>query len=90
MLKKARKMIFFKKNLKELGKRSRMIFAIFDGLGPILMVFIDQNMRFHGFSMTSVKNPRILSQILFKTYDFREKLNFFENFLRNDPKFVFL
>ena len=57
-----------------------MYFAIFDGFGPILMIFIDQNMRIHVFSMLSVKNPRILSQILFKTNDFREKLSFFEKF----------
>ncbi len=63
-----------------------MIFAGFDGFGAILMVFIDQNMRIHDFSMLSVKNPKILSQILFKTNDFREKLNFFEKLLRNDPK----
>ena len=67
-----------------------MIFAVFDGFGTVLMVFIDQNMRIHDFSMLSVKNPRILSQILFKTNDFREKLIFFEKLLRNDPKFVFL
>ena len=67
-----------------------MIFAVFNGFGGILMVFIDQNLRIHGFSMLSVKNPRILSQILFKTKDFGVKSIFFENFLRNDPKFVFL
>ena len=67
-----------------------MIFAVFDGFGAILMVFIDQNMRFHGFSMLSVKNPRILSQILFKTNDFRENLSFFENFVHNDAKIGFL
>ena len=67
-----------------------MYFAIFDGFEPILMVKIDQNMQFHGFSMISVKNPRILSQILFKTKDFGVKSIFFENFLHNDPKLVFL
>ena len=67
-----------------------MYFAIFDGFGPILMVKIDQNMQFHVFPMISVKNPRILSQILFKIKDFGVNLIFFENFVRNDPKFVFL
>ena len=67
-----------------------MYFAIFDGFGPILMVFMDQNERFQGFSLLSVKNPRILSQILFKIKDFGVNLSFFENFVRNDPKFVFL
>ena len=66
-----------------------MILAIFDGLGPILMGFIGQNMRFHGFPMLSVKNPGILSQILFKTKDFGVKSILFEKLLRNDPKFVF-
>ena len=67
-----------------------MYFAVFDGFRPILMIFIDQNMRIHDFPMLSVKNPRILSQILFKTKDFGVNLNFFENFVRNDPKLVFL
>ena len=48
-LENARKMTFCKKKRKELGKCSRMIFAIFDGFGLILMVFIDQNMRIHDF-----------------------------------------
>ena len=42
------------------------------------------------FFIALCKNPRILSQILFKTKDFGVNLNFFENFVRNDPKFVFL
>ena len=67
-----------------------MYFAIFDGFGPILMVKIDQNMQFHAFPMISVKNPRILDQILFKTKDFGVNSIFFENFVRNDPKLVFL
>ena len=67
-----------------------MIFAVFDGFGAILKVFIDQKMRIHDFSMLSVKNPRILSQILFKTKDFGVKSFFFEKLLRNDPKLVFL
>ena len=49
MLENARKMTFCKKKRKKLGKRPRMIFAIFDGFGPILMVFIDQNMRIRDF-----------------------------------------
>ncbi len=83
------KIAFYKKNRKRLGERSRMYFAVLDGFRLILMIFIDQNMRFHGFSMLSVKNPRILSQILFKTKDFCVNSIFFENFLHNDPKFVF-
>ena len=67
-----------------------MIFAVFDGFGAILMFFIAQNRSIHGFSMLSVKNPRILSQILFKTKDFGVNSIFFENFLHNDPKLVFL
>ena len=67
-----------------------MNFAIFYGLGPILMIFSDQNMRIHGFSLLSVKNPRILSQILFKTKDFHVNSIFFEKLLHNDPKLVFL
>ena len=88
-MKNPRKIKFSKINRKKLGKRPRMYFAIFDGFGPILMIFIDQNMRIHAFSMLSVKNPRILSQILFKTKDFGVKSIFFEKLLRNDPKNVF-
>ena len=75
---------------KKLGNRSRMYFAVFDGFRRNLMLFIDQNMRFHGFSMLSVKNPRILSQILFKTRDFGVKSKKNEKLLRNDPKVGFL
>ena len=63
-----------------------MNFVIFDGLGPILTIFSDQNMRIHAFSLLSVKNKWILSQIMFKTKDFRVKSFFFEKLLRNDPK----
>ena len=82
-------MKFCKKKLQKLGKRPRMNFAIFDGFGPILMIFSDQNMRIHGFSLLSVKNQWILSQILFKTKDFHVNSIWFEKLLRNDPKLVF-
>ena len=86
--KSAKNQIFQNKS-KKLGKRPRMYFAIFDGFGPILMIFIDQNMRIHDFSLLSVKNQWILSQILFKTNDFHENSIFIEKLLRNDPKIRF-
>ena len=39
------------KKRKKLGKFSWMYFTVFDGFRPILMVFIDQNMQIHDFSM---------------------------------------
>ena len=67
-----------------------MIFAIFDGFGAILMVFIDQNMRIHHFSLSGDNFNSHFDD--FET-DFVQhiwKLIFFEKLLRNDPKFVFL
>jgi len=66
-----------------------MNFAIFDGFGPILMIFSDQNMRIHGFSLLSVKNQWILSQILFKTKDFHVKSFFLKNFCAMIPNLFF-
>ena len=83
-------MSFCKKNRKKLGKGSRMIFAVFDGFGAILMVFIDQNMRIHDFHYLGgilIDILMILEQILFN------KLGnsiFFEKLLRYDPKIIFL
>ena len=51
-LENSRKMLFYKKNRKKLGKRSRMYFAFCNGFRPILMVFIDQNMSIHDFSLS--------------------------------------
>ena len=50
-LENVRKMSFYKKKLKKLGKCSRLYFTVFDGFRLILMVFIDQNMEIHDFSM---------------------------------------
>ena len=48
---KCAKNVILQENSGKLGKRSRMYFAVFDGFRTIRMIFIDQNMAFHDFSV---------------------------------------
>ena len=64
-----------------------MYFSIFDGFGPILMVFINQNMQNHDFSLLGEDSHQYFDD---PEADFVQKSIFFENFLRNAPKNVSL
>ena len=87
---KMREKWHFEKKRKKLGKRFRMYFAVFDGFGPILMVFIDQNMQIHDFLASAGILDwffMIWEQILFKTC---ENLNFFQKLFFSEEKIIFL
>ena len=80
----------FQNKSKKIGKRPRMYFAIFDGFEPILMIFIDQNMRIHAFFNALCQKSKDSEPDFVQNQAYWCKLNFFENFLRNVPKIVFL
>ena len=67
-----------------------MCFAIFAGFGPILMVFIDQNMPIHDFSVPGRNFDRHFDDFEANFVQQSWKLFFFEKLLRHDVKFVFL
>ena len=64
-MKIGRKMSFCKKNENNSGNAPECILRFLKGLGPILMVFIDQNMQIHDFS----------SEKLMKIIDFEQNLH---------------
>ena len=93
-LEKVRKIKFCKKNREKLGKFSRMYFAIFDGFRPIGTIQIDQNMQFRDFLMIFCRKSMDSGPDFVQNHDFNrdfhKNLIFFENFLRNCLKFVYL